>query len=504
MKKILSVSQIRELDAWTINHEPIAGIDLMERACKAFVSWFTPSFHTSSRIAVICGTGNNGGDGAGIARLLEAWGYTPHVYIARGRKESPDFKINLGRLPSSLPVSEITGTEGIEFDQFDVIIDALFGSGLTRPAEGVEEAIIGAINRSEALVIAVDIPSGLMADTPSSGPVVQADHTVSFQLPKLSFMLPSSGPFVGEWHIVDIGLDKQFIRDAPCSHFYITRSFVASRIRPRQKFAHKGSFGHALIVAGSYGKMGAAVLCARAALRTGAGLLSVYGPSSGNIILQTSVPEAMFLADAGDQHLTTGLNDDLSRYSVIAAGPGLGTQTATIQVFKELLKSSDKPMVVDADALNMLALNPDLLELLPKRSILTPHPKEFERLAGSWQHDFERLEKQRKIAKDTGCVWVVKGAHTSIADPDGNIYFNATGNPGMATGGSGDVLTGITAALLSQGYTSLDAAIVGVYVHGLAGDLAYYERGSHALIASDIVEFIPAAFRKLYRSGKKD
>jgi len=504
MKKILSVSQIRELDAWTISHEPVAGIDLMKRACKAFVSWFTPSFHTSSRIAVICGTGNNGGDGAGIARLLEAWGYTPHVYITRGRKESPDFKTNLDRLPASLPVSEITGTEGIEFDQFDVIIDALFGSGLTRPAEGVEEAVIRAINSSGAVVVSVDIPSGLMADSSSTGAIVQANHTVSFQLPKLSFMLPASGAFVGEWHIVDIGLDKQFIRDAPCSNFYVTRSLVASRIQPRKKFAHKGTFGHALLVAGSYGKMGAAVLCARAALRTGAGLLSVYGPSSGNSILQIAVPEAMFLADAGDQYLTTGLSEDFGRYSVIAAGPGLGTHVATLQVFTELMKSSDKPMVVDADALNMLASNPDLLQLLPKGSILTPHPKEFERLAGSWQDDFERLEKQRRLAKETGCIWVLKGAHTSIADTEGNIYFNATGNPGMATGGSGDVLTGITAALLSQGYAPLDAAIVGVYVHGLAGDLAYYERGSHALIASDIVEFIPAAFRKLQRSGKKD
>ncbi|HEY3429502.1 MAG TPA: NAD(P)H-hydrate dehydratase [Cyclobacteriaceae bacterium] len=497
MLKILNTSQVKELDAFTIQHEPIASIDLMERACHAFVSWFTLHFDITQRVGIVCGTGNNGGDGLGIARLLNEWGYSVRVWIVSGSvSESRDFKVNLERFKQKTEVLEFLGERnpGIFSDE-DILIDAIFGSGLSRPAEGIYAKAIQCMNEAEAVRIAVDIPSGLAADQVSSGEIIRAHHTIAFQLPKLSFLLPASGEFVGNWHVVNIGLSEDFIRKSEPKYFLNEKSDVRNMLRTRSKYSHKGNFGHALLVTGSYGKMGAAVLSARAAMRSGVGLLTVQIPACGYEIIQTAVPEAMASVDPSENIFSK--LPEVSNYDTVGIGPGIGQDSQTKKALTHLLESFGKPLVLDADAINILGANRELIHLIPKGSILTPHPKEFERLVGGWANDFERLEKQLDFSKKTQSVVLVKGAHTSISTPDGKVYFNNTGNPGMATGGSGDVLTGLVTGFLAQGYSSVDSAVLGAWIHGLAGDYAVAQKGWEALIASDIIDFLPEAFEAI-------
>lgn len=496
MLKILTSKQIKELDAYTILHEPIASIDLMERASEAFVNWFTIQFTAPRKIGIICGTGNNGGDGLAIARLLGELNYPVKVWIVRGTAPTTkDFNINFERIKGKLDMYDIVNTsdQGL-FSDRDIVIDAIFGSGLSRPAEGIYEQAVNCINKSIAIRIAVDVPSGLFADQPSSGKIVKADFTISFQLPKLAFLLPENNSCVGDWKIVDIGLSKNFLRSADTSYFYLTRKIVKEKIRKREKFDHKGKYGHALLIAGSFGKMGASVLSAKACLRAGVGLLTVHVPTTGYSIIQTSVPEAMASIDLHENFFSSELK--LDQFASLGIGPGLGQSKETVNAFAKILKQG-RPLVIDADGLNIISTAAELIKLIPQGSILTPHPKEFERLVGQWQNDFERLEKQKRLSTETKSVIILKGAHSSIATPDGKVYFNSTGNPGMATGGSGDVLTGILTGLLAQGYSATDAAIVGVYIHGLSGDFAAREKGQHSLIASDLIDFLPAAFKSI-------
>lgn len=497
MLKILNSEQIKEWDSFTIKNEPIASIDLMERACQAFTQWFTERFDTTKRIGVVCGTGNNGGDGLGIARMLHYWGFTVQVWVAKGTVlESADFKVNKERLAEKLKPVELSGTvAGNPFDDCDVLIDGVFGSGLSRPVEGFYAEVIEAINDSPATCVSIDIPSGMFADQVTNTSCVSAAFTVTFQAPKLGFLMPENADRVGELIVVDIGLSSRFLKEVDCDYYLIDRKSVRKKIKTRTKFQHKGDFGKGLLVAGSYGKMGACVLAARAAMRSGIGLLTVHVPKSGYEIIQTSVPEAMAQVDDTDEFFS-GV-DNPSEFSAIGLGPGLGTEKLTTDGVRQLLeKSGEKPMVIDADGLNIISANREFLHLIPKGSILTPHPGEFRRLVGEWANDFEKLEKGKQLAKQIEGIVVLKGAYTAIFDQHGRVYFNSTGNPGMATGGSGDVLTGVLMALLAQGYTALDAGIVGVYVHGAAGDLAAFEKGHYGLIASDIIDTIPAAFRQ--------
>jgi ADP-dependent NAD(P)H-hydrate dehydratase / NAD(P)H-hydrate epimerase len=500
MIKILSAAQIKDWDNMTIQQEPITSVDLMERASRSFVTWFTERFNALNKVGIVCGTGNNGGDGLAIARMLEDWGYPVKLWIVRGSvPESPDFKINLERLKGTkVEMFEIRSEsdQGL-FSDRDVLLDAVFGYGLSRKAEGIYGQVINCINKSKATRIAIDMPSGLMADKPSTGDIVRADHTVSFQLPKLSFFFPQYHEYVGEWHLLDIGLHKNFIRDATTNYFYLHIKGVKKLIKSRSKFDHKGTFGHALLIAGSYGKMGAAVLSAKAILTSGVGLLTIYAPSCGYNILQTSVPEAMVITDPQEKFLSEGI--DFPKATVVGVGPGLGERSETVNVLRKVLESSNKPFVIDADALNILSANREMLQLIKPGSILTPHPKEFERLVGPWKDDFDRLERQKELSRELKSVIVLKGAFTSIAGPDGTVYFNSTGNPGMATGGTGDVLTGFLTGLLAQGYTAMEAAILGVYLHGLSADLGVLEKGMESFIASDLIHFLPTAFRQLKR-----
>lgn len=490
MLKILAVNQIKELDAYTIVHEPITSVDLMERASSAFVNWFIQYYSPSQPITIVCGTGNNGGDGLAIARLLALMNYNLKVIIVRGGKETDDFNANYARL-GKMDVSDYTSSMDIHAA---VIIDALFGSGLSRPVQGAYAEVIDKMNNADALRVAVDVPSGLMADGPSAGRIVQAHHTLTFQLPKLAFLMPENQAYVGEWQMADIGLSEQFIQQSETPYYYVTEQSVQRLLKPRLKFAHKGDHGKALLIAGSYGKMGAAVLASRAVLRSGIGLFTAHVPSSGYTIMQTAVPEAMVSIDQHHHYFTSV--PSLDSFTAIGIGPGLGQQADTAGALTTVLEAA-KPMVIDADALNILGAHRHLLHLVPAGSILTPHPKEFERLVGAWANDFDRLEKQKALARQLRSVVIVKGAHTAIAAPQGQVYFNSTGNPGMATGGSGDVLTGLLTSLLAQKYPALEAAIIGVYLHGAAGDEAARAKTMYAMMASDITEALPAAFRAL-------
>jgi NAD(P)H-hydrate epimerase len=351
------------------------------------------------------------------------------------------------------------------------------------------------MNSTQLLRISVDMPSGLMIDKSSVQPIVQAHNTISFQTPKLSFLLPECDPYVGNFKVVNIGLHKDYLNKLNSDYFLLEKKDIKSVIRHRSKFDHKGDFGHALMIAGSFGKMGAAVLSSKAALRSGVGLLTVHVPSCGYQIIQTTVPEAMVSVDQSEIFFTKV--PDVENYSAIGVGPGIGMDAASVNALRQLFEQRNKPIVVDADAINILGANRELIHTLPAGSILTPHPKEFQRLVGDWRNDFERLDKQREFSIKTKCILVLKGAHTSISSPDGKIYFNNTGNPGMATAGSGDILTGILTGLLAQGYGSTDVACLGVWVHGLSGDLAKRDFGQISLTSTDIIDSLAAGFKLL-------
>ena len=495
--KILSADQIKAWDAYTIREESIASIELMERAGRAFVTWFIERYDATQKVGIVCGTGNNGGDGLAIARLLNDWNYPVKVWIVRGGiKESPDFTSNLKRL-EKISIQEITTNADCElFSDRDILIDAIFGTGLSRPVEGIYAKVIDCLNRNKAIKLAIDIPSGLRVDQHSEGEIYKAHQTVSFQNPKLAFLMPENQQFVGEWHQVDIGLSKKFIKEVEALYSLVTLKSAKRILKPRSRFDHKGKFGHALLIAGSTGKMGACILSAKAALRSGLGLLTTHVPQSGYTIIQTAIPEAMTTIDQSADCFSGREVEDF--YDALGIGPGLGLADESIKGLEEVLNKFRKPIVIDADALNILSVNPELQKLITVGSILTPHPGEFERMVGPWKNDFDRLEKLKELADRIQSVVILKGAYSAIATPDKKVFFNSTGNPGMATGGSGDVLTGILTSLLAQGYQSKDAAILGVHLHGLAGDLAAREKGQNSLIASDIIDFLPAAFKKCH------
>jgi ADP-dependent NAD(P)H-hydrate dehydratase / NAD(P)H-hydrate epimerase len=504
--KILSVTQIREADAYTIEHDPIASIDLMELASRAFVEWFCENFKKRNQaIKIFCGLGDNGGDGLAIARMLHLLGYDLEVFVVRfSEKKSENFQINLGRLQSQIDIQVVDNEEFIfNFDENNLIIDAIFGSGISRPLEGLVKTIVEKLNRSEAQIIAVDMPSGLMADKSNNATdiIIKATHTVSFQLPKLAFMLPQNAEFVGDWHVVDIGLHQEFIQNAETKYFFSTPYEVEKLIKPRKKFSHKGTFGHGLLVAGSYGMMGAAVLSARGCMRSGVGKLTVHSIPAGLQIMQMLLPEAMYWEAWGgktESFISTQFNtEDLAgQYQAVGIGPGLGVHgkiRESIEKLCEVCAKINVPMVLDADALNNFSTGKgrDSINKIPKNSILTPHPKEFQKLINkTWKNDFEKLGFLIQFAVNQQVIVCLKGANTAVALPDGTIHFNSSGNVGMATAGSGDVLTGMILALLAQGYTPKDAAILGVYQHGLAGDKAAEKFGMTSMMASDIVENI--------------
>ncbi|MBQ3594118.1 MAG: NAD(P)H-hydrate dehydratase [Bacteroidales bacterium] len=503
--KILPVEKIREVDAFTIENEPVDSIDLMERAASKVYDWFMKRCKTKEvSVKIFCGIGNNGGDGLALARMLFFTGIIPQVFVVRfSDKMSRDCEVNFNRLKeeTETPMYDIFSEDDFPLiNEKDIVVDAIFGSGLNRNIEGFAAELISHLNNNNAIRIAIDIPSGLFADGGQQSmfiahssqliahSIFKADYTLSFQFPKLAFMFPENDAFVGRWEVLDIGLHKDFIDNVETLNFYTTEDMAMPILRKRTKFSHKGTYGHALLVAGSTGKTGAALLAAEACLRTGVGLLTAHLPKDALLPMQIYLPEAMTSIDKSETHCTE--IDDIIPYTAIGVGPGIGKNAETATLLKKIIQEATQPLVLDADALNIISENPTWLSFLPDNTILTPHPKEFERLFGKTNDSYERLELQRKMSVIHNIIIVLKGAHTAITFPNGTCFFNSTGNPGMATAGSGDVLTGMILALLAQRYTPQEAALLGVYLHGKAGDEAAKEIGENSMIARDIVKSI--------------
>jgi len=472
------------MDAYTIEQEPITSLELMERAASVCFDAFLPYINFSEPIHVFCGPGNNGGDGFVIARLLSLMRLDVQVWFVPFGELKPDCHANKLRVPSFTELTSIQFLPAIP--ETCTIIDALLGVGTTRSPQGLLNEVIERINLSGAVVLSVDLPSGLPADEiPTWSMIVKSSVTVTFQQPKLTLFLKESMPYVGKWECVDIGSDQAEINRIKSRYFQLDAKGVEQLILPRDRFSHKGTYGHGLLIAGSKGKMGAAVLAAKASLRSGIGLLTVHLPEIGLNVLQTAVPEAMCSIDQQSDRVSA-IQEDLSTFSAIGIGPGMGTHEDAVSLLEKVLQFPN--LVIDADGLNLLAAHPTLLEKLPKNTILTPHPKEFERLAGSSVSSSDRLDRLMHFAQTYQCTVILKDAITAIATKDGIVYFNLTGNPGMATGGTGDVLTGIVLGLLAQGYSPESAAQIAVYFHGKAGDAVAIKRGQMGLMASDLID----------------
>lgn len=506
MIPILTAEQIRKADAYSIANEPISSIDLMERAAQACTDRLTRLFPLATQPAfvVLCGPGNNGGDGMAIARLLFGAGHAVRVIACPGERPfSPDAAANRARLTKlALEVVELqVGSPLSGIRENEVVVDALFGTGLDRPLTGWNKDLVVALNSLPNVVVSVDMPSGLFAEDNSANDtkaIVQADVVLTFEVPKLALLLPENAPYVREWERLPIGLDSAFIHGSGSKDLLVEADDVHQLMPDRPRAGHKGTFGHALIAAGSSGKCGAAILAAHACARSGVGLITAQLPLDLQPAMHVALPEVMALVDVFDKR-ASGLGPH--GFSAIGIGPGIGTDDDASRMLKRIVQDAPAPLVLDADALNILSENRTWLAFLPKGSILTPHPKEFDRLTDTSATGFERLAKARSFAVRFGIVLVLKGAHTAVCSPDGTVYFNPTGNPGMAKGGSGDALTGIITGLRAQGLEPTSAAVLGVYAHGLAGDLAAKELGMDGMLPSDLIAHLPLAWSGIRASS---
>ncbi len=490
--KIFETSQIKQLDQYTIENEPISSIDLMERAAAALLKTFKKEFSIERKFLILAGPGNNGGDGLALGRMLLQEGYETEVILFHTNKLSVDCQQNKLLLQTQFPLffsEQIDEFSLPIIEENRIIIDSLFGSGLTRPLESPYDKIVEWINQHNNLVVSIDMPSGLGGEECAidNQLVVKADLTYTLQFPKLAMMFAENEQFVGRWSVVDIQLHPQAIEMATTPYHYLEKEDVKRLPKERRRFAHKGDFGKLLIWAGSVGMAGAATLAARAATRSGAGLVYINSEIENRSILQIAIPEAIFIDSI----------TPLSRFSNYVFGPGIGVDKLAINRLKTHLNRLTSSIILDADALNILSKNSNLLYKLPKNSILTPHPKEFDRLFGNSINSKERLTKALKMSELYQIIIVLKGANTAIVLPTGNVYFNSTGNPGMAVGGMGDVLSGIIGGLQSQNYDAEQSALLGVYLHGLAADLALEKQSQESLIASDVIDFIGCAFKKI-------
>lgn len=498
MLKLLTAQQTREADNYTINHEPVSSIDLMERAAAAFTQTFEEKYPDRNRkIAVFCGTGNNGGDGLAAARLLYNAGYQKiSVTIVRfSRKSSADFDINFNRLSKrSIFIKEIDTADIAEAENSDIIIDALIGTGFNKSLTGEWEKLIERINLLNKIVVSIDVPTGFKTEGAyKPGSVIRAQLVITFQRPKLNFLLPESEEFVGQFITADIGLNEHFIQETDSPYFFLTENDISERLHNRKPFSHKGTYGHVLIIAGNHNTMGAALLTSGASLYTGSGLTTVCIPSSGLSALNSRYPEVMAIL----RNEINLVDIEWDKYTAAAIGPGLGISADSKEIFEAALKNMNRPVVIDADAINLISYHYELMQLVPEHSVFTPHVKEFDRLFGEHTNWWDRLETGIDRAKTLGCTIVLKNRYTIIFTPDGKCIFNPTGNPAMASGGMGDVLAGMIASFIAQGYAPGDAAMLSVYIHGSAGDKLTDERILAVVPASVLLENIPAVIKQM-------
>lgn len=501
--KIFTAEQIRNCDQYTIKNEPISSIQLMERAAEACVDWISENCNHHRNFAIFCGYGNNGGDGFAVARLLYQKGFDIDIFTNSKAKFSPDAQENFKQIKeiSGITVREFKEAMNYRFDSRTVIIDALFGTGLSRNLENEMKDLVEFLNLKNNIKISIDLPSGLLADGISNADaaVFKADYTLSFQFWKKCFLHTETGKFAGNVQILDINLSQDYIDDTETGDLVIDDGLIKNIFKIRDEFSHKGTYGKATIVGGSYGKMGAAVLSTRAALKTGAGLTFTLAPKCGYEILQTFDPEAMFIEGGNDfiEHF------EFDETSVCGIGPGLGTHKETSASFLKFLKNYSRPLILDADALNIIAENHDNLLLIPKRSIITPHPKEFERLFGKTENSFERTILAKNKAHELQIYIVLKDHHTQVITPEKKVFYNITGNSGLAKGGSGDILTGIITSLLAQQYSEEEAAILGVWFHGKAAELAGEKYSKESMLPTDVIAEFGNVFTELNAKVKK-
>ncbi|WP_434036154.1 NAD(P)H-hydrate dehydratase [Formosa sp. 4Alg 33] len=505
--KIFSKEQIYEGDRFTIQKQNISYADLMERAGTSLFNWLDARLQGAPvPILVFCGIGNNGGDGLVLARHLITHGYNVKTFIVDfSDKRSQDFLVNYERLKETTkdwPVSLHKGDDLPVISDQDIIVDAIFGVGLNRPIADWVVSLFKHFKASKALTVSVDIPSGLFIDRvpKHEDEVVHSNLILSFQTPKLVFFLPETSKYIDQWEALDIGIDPQYLQETETEAYILGKLDVLPMYKQRDKFSHKGKFGHALIIGGSYGKIGAVQLASRAVLASGAGLVTAFTPKCGYIPLQTAFPEAMVITD-GDEGKITHIDFNI-KPTHIGIGVGIGTDEKTLVAFESFLKANTVPLVIDADGINILSKNKELLKYLKEDTILTPHPKELERLIGAWEDDFDKLNKAKAFAKKYKILILIKGAN-SIAVYQDKLYINSTGNPGLATAGTGDVLTGIITGLVSQGYTALEATCFGMYLHGKSADLAIEFKGYQSLIASDVISYLGQAYLDLFELAEK-
>ncbi len=501
--KIFTSSQIKELDNYTIEHEPIKSIDLMERVARVLTKAITERWAKSVPVVVFAGPGNNGGDALAVARMLNEQDYQVQTYLFNITGHlSADCMENRQRLIDKKGRSLLTEvTQEFDPPRLDkgmLVVDGLFGSGLNKPLAGGFASLVKYINQSKAEVVSIDVPSGLMPEDNTynvSANIVRANITLTLQHKKLAFLFPENQVYIGQLRVLDIQLSPEGIEKIDTSYTILEQDDARRLLKPRNTFAHKGQMGHALIIAGSYGMAGAAILATKACMRAGAGKVTVHTPKRNVAILQASVPEAIVQMDREETAFSEGVPTEDFQAMGIGPGLGIGEQTAITLIAQ--LRRAQCPIVADADALNILANRRAWMQQLPKGIILTPHPKELDRMEGQSLDSHERLQKARELAERLQGYVVLKGHYTAICMPDGHIVFNSTGNAGMATAGSGDVLTGIITGLLARGYNQAEATMLGVFLHGLAGDLAAEELGEESLIASDIIQYLPKAFKRL-------
>lgn len=483
--KILTAEQIKEADNFTIKNKPISYIELMERASKAISDWFVKNIDVNTPLLFLIGKGNNGGDGLAVARLLHQCGYKCSLNILFDKESMTDeCRANLERLPSEIEMLSID-----DVNSETIIVDCLLGTGVVGE---LKEPLVSLIDKISSLpndIISIDLPSGLKTEFGNrSQNSIKADITLALEFPKLVMLLPESGNACGRLEVLSIGLSKDYIENTNSSYYYVTRRTIEQLIKKRNKFAHKGTYGHALLICGSKGMAGAAALATGGALRSGCGLVTIHMPAEDRFSVQVNCPSALFSLD--EESYFSELPHNLSKYAAIGIGCGLGRAAETVDALKDLLSVINQPVVLDADALNIVADNYNIRKHIPAGSILTPHLGELQRLVGEWSNEEEKLMLVRRLSANTNSVVVVKGAHTMICLPNGDCYFNSTGNSGMAKGGSGDVLTGYITGLLARGYSSKDAALIGVYVHGLAGDRAAQQFGEEAMNSRDLVDHL--------------
>ncbi|WP_418509830.1 NAD(P)H-hydrate dehydratase [Corallibacter sp.] len=505
--KILSKEQIYEGDKLTAQRQNISSTELMERAGTQIFNWMHMRMQGAQvPIHVFCGIGNNGGDGLVLARHLVNHGYNVHTYVVNySDKRSKDFLINYDRIKQvtkEWPTLMACEEDFPKITPEAIIVDAVFGIGLNRPIADWVKKLFQHFRASKAFTLAIDIPSGLQTDSvpKNENDVVWAGYTLSFQSPKLIFFLPETSKYSVQWEVLDIGIDLEYIYKLNTEAELIGKQEVLPIYKPRKRFSHKGSFGHALIVGGSYGKIGSVTLSSKAALVSGVGLVSAYVPKCGYVPLQVALPEAMVITDENEKFISN-ISFDITP-SAIGIGIGIGTQDETLLAFENFLKENKAPLVVDADGLNLLSKKPELLALLPKNTVLTPHPKELERLIGEWKDDFDKLNKTKAFSKKHQVIVVVKGANTITVFQD-KYYVNTTGNPGLATAGTGDVLTGIITGLITQGYKPLSASVFGVYLHGKAADIILEDFGYQSMIASNVIDAVAEAYIDLFKQPEQ-